>query len=250
MTTKTETETKKVYAAISKATAILASKGVGKNAKNQAQGFGFRKIDDVMDACSLALVEAKLVVLPRYIDRVVTERTTAKGGLMLHTVLTAEFDFVSAEDGSMHTLRAYGEAADSGDKSTNKAFSAAFKYILTQAFCVPFSAQEDPDAESPEFNATEEKNKGNAQIETKGQAKESIKETTIRPVAYLSPEFHPRIKQIRYLFPTDHPRIDEVREFAKDHGFSCSTIGSVVNVVADKEIAPWAKFLVQGGTNG
>lgn len=209
-------ETKKVYKAISLASQMLAKDGVGKNAKNQAQGFAYRGIDAVMNALASVLVDAKLIVLPRYRDRVVTERINAKGTALFYVTLTAEFDFVSVEDGSSHTVVAYGEAMDMGDKATNKAMSIAYKYAVLQAFCIPTEAQ-DPDAEVHEVQA-------------------EAKKITSKPV--------------RYLFPTDHPRIDEVREFAKDHGFSCSTIGSVVNVIADKEIAPWSKFLVQGGANG
>lgn len=226
------TETKKVYGAISKAMEILAKEGIAKNSKNEAQKFKYRSIDAVMNACAIALVEAKLVVLPRYTHRDVTEKTSTKGGMMIHTVLTSEFDFVSVEDGSTHTVLVYGEAAGFGDKSHNAAMSIAFKYALLQSLCVPTEAI-DPDAESPEFKATEVGSEKNAKIETKTQ------ET---PRAQVKEEK----RVVRYLFPADHPRIDEVRESAKDLGFSCSTIGSVVNVVAEKEVAAWAKFLVRG----
>jgi hypothetical protein len=39
---------------------------------------------------------------------------------------------------------------DSGDKATNKAMSAAFKYAAFQAFCIPTEGDNDADAHTPE----------------------------------------------------------------------------------------------------
>ena len=62
----------------------------------------------------------------------------------------AEFDFVSACDGSKHTVKTYGEAMDSGDKATNKAMSAAYKYAAFQTFCIPTEGDNDADAQTHE----------------------------------------------------------------------------------------------------
>lgn len=127
---------KKVYSAISMVANEMLT-GIGKNKKNQQQGFTFRGIDDVYNALAPALVKHALVILPRIVERTVTERTTAKGGVLFYVVVKAEFDFVSAEDGSCHTVTTFGEAMDSGDKATNKAMSIAYKYACFQAFCIP-----------------------------------------------------------------------------------------------------------------
>jgi hypothetical protein len=63
----------------------------------------------------------------------------------------AEFDFVCAIDGSMHTVATYGEAMDSSDKATNKAMSAAYKYAAFQAFAIP--TEGDNDAENHTLEA-------------------------------------------------------------------------------------------------
>lgn len=39
---------------------------------------------------------------------------------------------------------------DSGDKSSNKAMSVAFKYACFQALCIPTEEMKDPDGETPE----------------------------------------------------------------------------------------------------
>jgi hypothetical protein len=62
----------------------------------------------------------------------------------------AEFDFVSAYDGSKHTAATYGEAMDSGDKATNKAMSAAYKYAAFMTFAIPTEGDNDADATTHE----------------------------------------------------------------------------------------------------
>lgn len=142
---------KKVYAAIAGITAHMAREGIGKDQKNQQQGYRYRGIDQVYAALSPALVEHKLCILPRVVDSSVVERQTQKGGTLIYTTLTVEFDFVSAEDGSTHTVRTVGEAMDSADKSSNKAMSAAYKYAAFMAFCIPTEGDNDADGTTYEL---------------------------------------------------------------------------------------------------
>ncbi len=142
---------KKVYAAIAGITAQMAREGIGKDQKNQQQGYKYRGIDQVYAALSPALVEHKLCILPRVVDSSVVERQTQKGGTLIYTTLTVEFDFVSAEDGSTHTVRTVGEAMDSADKSSNKAMSAAYKYAAFMAFCIPTEGDNDADGTTYEL---------------------------------------------------------------------------------------------------
>lgn len=137
----------KVYQAISKVASILTKEGIGKGRKNAMQGYNFRGIDDVLNALSSALVEAGLVILPRVTNRDVVERTTAKGGAIFYVTVHCAFDLVSIEDGSKHTVVTYGEAMDSADKATNKAMSAAYKYLALLTFCIPTEASTETDAD-------------------------------------------------------------------------------------------------------
>ena len=134
-----------VYRAIAEVTGDLAKSGIAKGRKNEQQGYKFRGIDDVYNALSPSLAARKLCMLPRVLSREITERQTRNGGVLFYTVLDVEFDLVAASDGSKHTLRVIGEAMDSGDKSTNKAMSAAYKYACMQAFCIPTEGDNDPD---------------------------------------------------------------------------------------------------------
>lgn len=137
----------KVYQAINKVQAALAVTGISKDRTNtQGSGYKFRGIDDVYNAVAPLLAEHGLCILPRVLTRVCEERTSKNGGALFYVTVEAEFDFVSAEDGSKHTVRTFGEAMDSGDKATNKAMSAAYKYAAMQAFCIPTEGDNDADA--------------------------------------------------------------------------------------------------------
>jgi hypothetical protein len=145
LATPTDAPTPKVYAAIAKVMAAVGMSGISKDRKNEQQGYKFRGIDDVYNALSTHLAHAGLVLLPRVKSRAVTERLTQKGGVLFYVVLDMDFDIVCAEDGSRHTVSVSGEAMDSGDKATNKAMSAAFKYACMQVFCIPTEGNPDAD---------------------------------------------------------------------------------------------------------
>lgn len=145
--------TTKVYQAINKVQAALSKAGITKDKRNQQQGYNFRGIDDVYNALSPLLAEHGLCILPRILTRKCDERTNAKGTALFYVTVEAEFDFVCAEDGSRHTVRTFGEAMDSGDKATNKAMSAAYKYAAFQAFAIPTEADNDADANTHQVQA-------------------------------------------------------------------------------------------------
>lgn len=138
-----------VYSAIADITGELGKTGIAKDSQNMAQKYKFRGIDAVFQALSPLLSKHRLLILPRVVAHDQTEYKTQSGGRMVNTVLDVEFDFVSAKDGSTHTVRTVGEAMDSADKSSNKAMSAAYKYAAFLTFCVPVEGEEDADASSP-----------------------------------------------------------------------------------------------------
>jgi hypothetical protein len=144
---------KKVYKAIAEVTSKLAKEGISKARKNEQQGYKFRGIDDVYNALAPFLAEAKLCILPHVEHRECVERINHKGTALFYVTVQVRFSFVSAEDGSEHQVVTYGEAMDSGDKATNKAMSAAYKYAAMQAFCIPTEADNDADAHTHEVKA-------------------------------------------------------------------------------------------------
>lgn len=140
----------KVYQAINAVQKALAKTGISKDRTNtQGSGYKFRGIDDVYNSLSPLMAEHGLCILPRMISRTCEERLSKNGGALFYVTVEAEFDFVSAEDGTAHVVRTFGEAMDSGDKATNKAMSAAYKYAAFQAFAIPTEADNDADASTP-----------------------------------------------------------------------------------------------------
>ena len=140
---------KKVYKAINAVQTALAKSGIAKDRINQqGASYKFRGIDDVYNAISPLLGEHGLCILPRMISRDLQERLTAQGKAIFYVTIEAEFDFVSAEDGSCHVVRTFGEAMDMSDKATNKAMSAAYKYACLQAFAIPTEGDNDSETQT------------------------------------------------------------------------------------------------------
>ena len=121
---------------------------IAKNRKNQQQNYSFRGIDDVLNASHAALIRNGICVATRAFDVKREERQGKSGGLLIYTTLMLETTFY-AKDGSNVVTTTVGEAMDSGDKSSNKAMSAALKYAFFQTFTIPL---EEPETEndSPE----------------------------------------------------------------------------------------------------
>lgn len=144
-------ETKeKIYSALADITGELAKIGISKNNKNAQQGYKFRGIDDIYNALSGLLSKNHVIIVPAVRSREQTERVTGKGGTLFYTVVCVDYSIFSADDGSMVKATTYGEAMDSADKSTNKAMSAAYKYLCLQLFCIPTEGDNDADATTPE----------------------------------------------------------------------------------------------------
>lgn len=122
---------------------------VAKGDKNIQQGYKYRGIDAVMNALNPALRKNHVFVVPEVLDQTREERTTNKGALLIYSVVTVRYTFY-ADDGSYVQATVIGEGMDSGDKSTNKAMSAAFKYACFQAFCIPTEEMQDSEKDSPE----------------------------------------------------------------------------------------------------
>jgi len=151
MAATTDNPATNVFAKIAAVQGELAKVGIAKNRRNQqGSGYNFRGIDDVYSALSPLLAAHGLVIIPRVTSRECVERASKNGGALFYVTVHAEFDFVSADDGSIHTAATFGEAMDSGDKATNKAMSAAYKYAAFMTFAIPTEGDNDADAHTPE----------------------------------------------------------------------------------------------------
>lgn len=187
-----------VYKAINKVQEALSQAGISKDRRNQQQGYNFRGIDDVYNVLSPLLAKHGLCILPRMLSRQCEERQTAKGGTLFYVTVEAEFDFVCAEDGSKHTVKTFGEAMDSGDKATNKAMSAAYKYAAFQAFAIPTEGDNDADAHTHEVTASRQQTPDVAAILrsiSNASSLEILKSNYEKAMQMLDEAHHPAIKK-------------------------------------------------------
>ena len=140
-----------VYQAIHLVMQDMAKGGVAKRQTNAQQNFQYRGVDDVMDALAPSLATHGLIIVPHVQAHTVTERASRNNTPLLHTLLRVDYDFICVKDGSKTLVGPiYGEAMDAGDKATNKAMSAAYKYACVQTFCIPITG-DDPDAHTHEI---------------------------------------------------------------------------------------------------
>lgn len=139
-------------------------KSIGKSQVNKMQGFKYRGIDDVYNALQPIMAKHGVFTMTEVLEERREERTTKSGGVAFLCFLKIKFSFY-CEDGSSLSSIVIGEAADQGDKSTNKAMAIAHKYALMQTFAIP-TEDTDPDAYTHELEPKEKK------VETKKPAPE------------------------------------------------------------------------------
>lgn len=146
-----------VVVAFSRAMSEVGAIAKERRIEEGPQKYAFRGIEDVQQRLQPILVRHGLVILPRTLERIDhPTRTTRSGGSMYAVALHVEFT-VYGPAGDTLTMSAWGEGADSGDKSSGKAHSMAYKTAMLEAFCIP-TEQDTPDADRtvPEETYSEE----------------------------------------------------------------------------------------------
>lgn len=143
-----ETENPKIYQAI--ADVILATTTFGKDAKLETgERYGYRSHEGIVAYIRRVMTENHIVHFPQIIDARQDETTTKNGARQYHHVLQVKFDLVHTEDGSMHSVITQGESLDMSDKGSNKAMTAAEKYMYLQVF--KLAGADEQDAQAPEI---------------------------------------------------------------------------------------------------
>lgn len=170
---------------------------IGKDKKNQQQGFMYRGVDDVMNALQPAFVHNNIFVVPEVLEQTREERTTAKGAQLLYSIIKVKFTFY-ADDGTNVSATVVGEGMDSADKSSNKAMSVAFKYACFQVFCIPTEDMVDPDGYTPPQSTRKPSN---------GDTSKSA--NTVNEIKTQ------RTLQLEYLIDGTAHTLDEANEFAQ-----------------------------------
>lgn len=134
----------KIYGLIGQAMQEIGA--IGKNSKNQQQGFMYRGIDAVYNALNPVMAKLGLFICPEVLEQTREERVNKNGTTLLYSILKIKYTMY-APDGSNVSCVVIGEGMDSGDKASNKAMSVAMKYAAFQLFMIPTEELVDPDAE-------------------------------------------------------------------------------------------------------
>lgn len=143
-TTRTKTTMSQIFKAMA---AVMADmEAIGKDQKNQQQGFKYRGIDQVYNALHPLLAKHKIFTTPEVLEKQRDERVNKNGTVLAFVSLRIKYTFW-CEDGSSVSCIVEGEGMDSGDKASNKAMAIGHKYALLQTFCIPTEDMDDPDAE-------------------------------------------------------------------------------------------------------
>ena len=140
---------RQVYRAINAVAADLAEAGIPKTHSNEADGYEYRSIDDVLNRLAPLLARHRLCVLPRVLRRTASDRRGEQGTSLTMVELKVAFDFISADDASRHSVKVFAEALDGGDKATAKAMAAAYKIAMIQSLCIPVPGNDDTDRMTP-----------------------------------------------------------------------------------------------------
>lgn len=131
---------KKIFKAI---LGVMADIGhIGKDNVNSQQKYKFRGIDQVYNALQPAMIKNGVFAVPIVEKEERTERVNEKGTVIFYSRLHVTYRFY-ADDESYVEAKVIGEAMDTGDKATNKAMSAAYKYACFQVFCIPTEEMRD-----------------------------------------------------------------------------------------------------------
>ncbi|WP_329423013.1 ERF family protein [Streptomyces sp. NBC_01268] len=124
---------------------------VGKDKDNHQQNYKFRGVDDAMSAMAGPMRNHGCFIAPEVIEH----KQRPRGEKGTHTVLTMLYR-IYGPAGDCLAVTIPGEAMDTADKSTNKAMSAALKYMLFQVFMIPVDARsiDDGDRDHPVMSNT------------------------------------------------------------------------------------------------
>tara|TARA_R110002074_G_scaffold87188_7_gene192589 strand:+ start:442 stop:1122 length:681 start_codon:yes stop_codon:yes gene_type:complete len=124
--------------------------GIAKEGVNAQQRYNFRGIDQVMNTLAPLLAEHEVLIVPSVKAHNVVPGATKAGGVNFHHYVEVEYYIHSPYGDPLGPFLSFGESLDTSDKGLNKACTAAYKYWVLTALCVPLEGHEDADKTSPE----------------------------------------------------------------------------------------------------
>lgn len=111
---------------------------IAKNGRNEDDGYEFRQLDDVMATLHGVCVRHGLLIMPVNIEtrHAAVKREDGSLSALTQTSVKVTYELSGLCEGSKTVMYA-GEGIDKSDKSTAKALSQAWKYLIVQLFMIP-----------------------------------------------------------------------------------------------------------------
>lgn len=170
--------TQTIKQTISKVALEIAKKGLSKDSKNKIQDYMYRGIDGLYDLLGIIFAENGLIILPEEVNNhdLCVIGKSSKGNDIYRAVVKVSYLICHAHGDDVLKAEFVGEAFDNADKATNKAFTAAYKYLMFQLFAIPINGEDnDADNSHHEVQATPKP------AQAKPQAKPQVAEKLIQP---------------------------------------------------------------------
>lgn len=144
-----ETQQLNLYQKLAKITGEIGV--IAKDGNNQQQKYKYIEYETIAGKFRELFSKYGVVLIPSMVEQERSAITTSRGSSGVSTVCHFEFTVVNADKpDDRFVVKWQGEAADYGDKATNKAATAAVKYYLMRQFNISSKGDEDPDSQTPE----------------------------------------------------------------------------------------------------
>lgn len=147
----------KVYGAMVDVMRLVREVGKNGTGPREAGSYGYRKLDDAVDAVGAALREVGLLLVPVEVLNHEIRQTVVPAGEGSRTWTTAtvtmKWRYIHPADGSHQDVVMAGEGRDMGDKATGKANSNAWKNALVQSLNIPVQGMPEVEDEHPVIGA-------------------------------------------------------------------------------------------------
>lgn len=151
-----ETQQLNLYQKLAKITGEIGV--IAKDGNNQQQKYKYIEYETIAGKFRELFSKYGVVLIPSMVEQERSAITTSRGSSGVSTVCHFEFTVVNADKpDDRFVVEWQGEAADYGDKATNKAATAAVKYYLMRQFNISSKGDEDPDSQTPEVAQKQQK---------------------------------------------------------------------------------------------
>lgn len=146
-----------VYGAMVEVMRLVREVGKNGTGPREAGSYGYRKLDDAVDAVGAALRTVGLLLVPVEVLAHEIHQTvvpTKEGSRTWTTAtVTMRWQFIHPQDGSTQDVVMAGEGRDMGDKATGKANSNAWKNALVQSLAIPVQGMPEVEDDHPVIGA-------------------------------------------------------------------------------------------------